>query len=269
MTIKIITGYSNPGGSTTAFINLTNLFNDNGIECILYGPNQWHLDKCNGEKLDIVRLDRTDDFICHYFHPKWQNILPRKYKGKKIYSCHETEVYPVKNVNYKKYDKIHYVSEYQKDWHDVDYSSCVIPNVVDDLKPSLKKSEKVAGIIGSIDNNKQTHISINRALNDDMKVILLFGKITEPEYYEKEIKPLLDSNKNIIYVGHIDDKQKIYDLITDAYLSSLKETWCYVKKECELTETNFHGNTVIDYVAGKSLSNEEILQEWIKVLEID
>jgi hypothetical protein len=54
--IKIITAHSTYGGSTTAFINLTNLFNNNGIECKLYGPHDWHLNKCNSENLIRLKL---------------------------------------------------------------------------------------------------------------------------------------------------------------------------------------------------------------------
>jgi hypothetical protein len=48
----------------------------------------------------------------------------------------------------------------------------------------------------------------------------------------------------------------------------MSETWCYIKRECELTNVNFHGNELIDEVYGESLSNEEILNKWIDILEI-
>ena len=44
--IKILTGYSEKGGSTTALINLTNKFNEANIDCTLYGPHNWHLNQC-------------------------------------------------------------------------------------------------------------------------------------------------------------------------------------------------------------------------------
>ena len=50
--IKICTGWSNPGGSTTAFINLCNLFNESGHECTMYGPHDWHLTKCKGDNIN-------------------------------------------------------------------------------------------------------------------------------------------------------------------------------------------------------------------------
>jgi hypothetical protein len=150
----------------------------------MYGAHEWHLDQCKGEKIGIIKLGRNDNLICHYFLPNWENIIPRKFQGKKIYSCHETEVFPVRNIPYKKYDKIHYVSNFQKEWHNIDHSSVIVPNVVDPLFPNEEKQyTKVAGIIGSIDTNKQTHISIQRAIDDGMVTIILFGKISDYTYF--------------------------------------------------------------------------------------
>ena len=58
--IKIITGWSNRGGSTFAFINLTNKLNEYGYETILYGPHEWHLDKC---KSDLLKNYITEKFV--------------------------------------------------------------------------------------------------------------------------------------------------------------------------------------------------------------
>lgn len=50
--VKILSGWSNKGGSTFAFINLTNELNKNGIDTTFYGPHNWHLDKCKSGLLD-------------------------------------------------------------------------------------------------------------------------------------------------------------------------------------------------------------------------
>ena len=55
--VKIISGYSEKGGSTTAFINLTNIFNENGIDCVFYGPHQWHLDKCKSGTFNDLKYN--------------------------------------------------------------------------------------------------------------------------------------------------------------------------------------------------------------------
>ena len=51
--IKIISGWSNLGGSTESFIKLCNLFNDNNLECVYYGPHNYHLDKCKSDHLSM------------------------------------------------------------------------------------------------------------------------------------------------------------------------------------------------------------------------
>ena len=50
--IKIISGWSDKGGSTFAFINLTNTLNEYGYDATFYGPHTWHLDKCKSGILD-------------------------------------------------------------------------------------------------------------------------------------------------------------------------------------------------------------------------
>jgi hypothetical protein len=40
--IKIISGWSNKGGSTIALIALTNALNAEGYETTFYGPHDWH-----------------------------------------------------------------------------------------------------------------------------------------------------------------------------------------------------------------------------------
>ena len=64
--IKIITGHSDGGGSTIAHINLTNLLNDNGYDCILYGRDKWHLDKCKSGLLTDVQIYDDDIVIIHF-----------------------------------------------------------------------------------------------------------------------------------------------------------------------------------------------------------
>ena len=49
--IKIFSPWTNPGGSTEAYIDLCNLFNNAGFDCIFYGPHDYHLDKCKSRKI--------------------------------------------------------------------------------------------------------------------------------------------------------------------------------------------------------------------------
>jgi len=261
--IKIITGWSNAGGSTVAFINLTKALNAKGIPCTLYGAHQWHLDKCQSGMMGDLKLDTSDTLILHYYDPHWEVRPP--ISGKLIYSCHEKDIRPIKSFKYEIYDKIHFVSRPQKEWHDVDHPFFILPNIVDELRKPASKPKKVAGIIGSVDRNKQTHVSIKRAIDDGMRKVLLFGNISDQNYFN-EIWAKYSGK--FIYKGHINDKQKLYNQISDVYLSSLSETWSYLPKECEMTGTNFHGTDAIKDNFELDMTNEEIVDVWVKELEL-
>ncbi len=291
--VKIASGHSNYGGSTTAFINLCNLFNKNGIECVFYGKHKWHLDKCRSALLTDFCLNRGDSMICHYIHSNSlldlekrcrrnlkeskskiisrlaDMIFPKRSKelNSCVLSCHEKEVFPLQNTNYRFYDEIHYVSEEQRKWHQVNHPYFICANVLDDLKANAGKPSKVAGIIGTIDPNKQVHVSIQRALDDGMERILIYGSVTDQDHYQHDIEPLLKKYPDIIkYMGYSEDKQSIYDSVSHVYHSSISETWGYIKGECELTGTLFHGNSSTD--GYYFMSNDDILNLWVKKLNL-
>jgi hypothetical protein len=259
MKIKIVSGWSNPGGSTTAFINLTNALNQYGIETNFYGPHDYHLQKCSGKKITDLTISKNDNLISHFI--ELGNVMARKH----IFSCHETDVYPLSPRVLTPYRKIHYVSRWQQEWHKVNKPYFILPNILEDLKPNKKPKEKIGGIIGSIDRNKQTHISIVNALNDGCEKILLFGNITDVEYYNSWIKNYIEDKLNygnVYHVGHVEDKQEMYDSVTDVYQSSMRETWGYVKGECLLTSTRYHSNAATNNFW--TLPTEEIIKRWEK-----
>ena len=64
--IKIVSAWSNPGGSTVHFIDLCNLLNDNGFDCTFYGYHTWHLDKCKSGTFNNVYLEEDDILISHF-----------------------------------------------------------------------------------------------------------------------------------------------------------------------------------------------------------
>lgn len=259
--VKIVSGWSNPGGSTTAFINLCNMFNDNGIDCIFYGPHAWHMDKCRGLPLAEAGANPEDNTIFHFI--KVSNKYPVR---KMIYSCHETDLRPVKDIiPIAYYSFIHYVSEFQRDWHNVDHPSKVIPNVLPDLRKKLYKDSDVAGVIGSIDSHKRPHQSIQRALDDGFKEVHLYGAITEPDYFKKEVQPLL--NDNVVWKEYSEDKQDMYNSLHSVYHSSKRETFNYIKAECELTGTEYHGLPENDPKA-TYMDNKQILELWKEALEL-
>jgi hypothetical protein len=133
------------------------------------------------------------------------------------------------------------------------------------LKPSDKTGlEKIAGVIGTFDENKQTHVSIIRALNDNCEKVYLFGTPTQP-YYDMFIKPLLSDK--VIEMGFLDNKQNMYDMVGRVYHSSISEVAPLVKDECSLTNTMFFGNDATD-VPVTTLSNKQIIDKWIEIFEL-
>jgi hypothetical protein len=261
--IKIISGWSDKGGSTFAFINLTNTLNQYGYDATFYGPHTWHLDKCKSGILDSsLSVNEDDKLICHFIQ------LPNRPNASKvILSCHEKNLFEVGKIK-QYWDKVVFLNEKQRDYHS-SYTGdfTILPNLKEALvkKESIDESRKIAGIIGSIDENKQTHLSIQRAFSEGYDKIFLFGNVTDPNYYNSKVKPLM--NENVIEYGFEKDKQKMYDMIDAVFLSSKSEVASLVKDECESTGTKFYGNTATDHDV-INLTNDEIIKEWIKILEI-
>lgn len=261
MLLKIVSGWSGTGGSSTANINLTNLFNANNIDCTFYGPHDWHLDKCKSGKLQTISIDPTDTVISHFIDP--YGIKVRKH----IYSCHEKQVRPLSNSDVSQYDVIHFINEAQKIWHSVDHPSVIIPNVYDDLVPGNKRnsSKGVAGVIGSLDANKQADVSIRRAFEKGYHTVLLFGSGNR-EYFHKVIKTLPEFGKTVHWKGYEHNKQNMYNSVEAVFLSSKSEVDPFVRGECHLTGTKFYGNEHTNN-GSLPLDKSEILEKWIKVLE--
>lgn len=259
--VKIVSGYSDKGGSTTAFINLTNFFNENGIECTFYGPHEWHLNKCKSGLLKDVIYDKEDNVIFHFL-----DLKERPNIKKSILSCHEKWWFPVGKIK-QYWDEVVFLHDQHREYHgDYNGKFVIIPNLKEDLKLSDKTLvSNVAGIIGTIEDRKQTHVSIQRALKDRCEKIYLFGHVGEQSYFENYVKPLIIPNKVILF-GHTTNKQEMYDMIGRVYHSSKGEVACLVKDECYLTNTEFYGNEETQNEVSK-LTNQEILNLWIEVLK--
>jgi len=258
--IKILTGWSNKGGSTTAFIALTNALNAAGYDTTLYGPHDWHLDKCKSGKLDAAKINKDDRVIYHFLQQ------PSKPIAKKVLlSCHEKDLYPVGKVKLF-WDEVIFINQRHRDYHS-DYKGAfrIIPNLKTPLLKSNKTGlEKIAGIIGSFDANKQTHLSIGRALADECEKIYLFGEPNTP-YYHSHVEPLVGDS--VIVKGFLEDKQAMYDMIGCVYHSSKSEVACLVKDECETTGTIFYGNEATDNPPN-ILTNDEIITKWVNALNL-
>jgi len=257
--IKILTGWSHPGGSTLAHINLCNLFNENGYECRLYGPHYWHLGKCKGDLLNTAEFSKEDTVIAH-----WLATAEIPAFRKFILSCHETNLFPLKEKKLDAFDFVHFVSEFQKEWQDVDFPSVVIPNVLSDLKESPLNTG-AAAVIGSIDEHKRTDLSIRRALDDGYEKVYVYGLVTDGDFFEKSVHSLLSNTVEV--KGYVEDKQVMYDSVDAVYHSSDRETFNYIKGECELTGVAYNGLDSADPNA-EYLSSEDILDKWVNVLEL-
>jgi hypothetical protein len=263
--IKILTGHSDPGGSTIAHINLTNLLNDNGYDCTLYGRQSWHLSKCRSGLMQDVNIT-PDDIVVVHFLP----VAKRPNCKMFILSLHEKHLFPLNRYPYQIYDKIHYIRESQRLWQGVNHPYFDCMYVQNQLEANDKTcDEPTAGIIGSIDPNKQVDLSIKRALVSGFKKIKLFGKIVFNDYYMKSVQPYIEQYPDIIEPPtYVENKQDMYDQITDVFHTSKLEVCPYIQGECILTGTNFHGNDQTDeeYVV---MSDQEILDIWVKELELE
>lgn len=257
--VKIVSGWSNPGGSTLHHISLTNLLNENGIDCTFYGPHEWHLDKCKSGHISECKLTVHDTLISHFIQVQTTNVK------KHILSCHETNLFPLKQIPLQNYDMIHFVSQYQKDWHGVNHPSVVIPGMIDDISWS-NPNNRVAGVVGSIDEHKQTHVSVQRALEDGYNKVLLFGDINDKPYFDSEIEPLLHTGK-VIIKNYCEDKEEMYGSVEAVYHSSKRECLPTVQGECLKAgipyfglECNMRGPE--DYL----FDNQQILEKWRNIL---
>ena len=255
--IKIVSGHSAEGGSTTIWINLTNLFNENGYDCTFYGPHQFHMDKCNGKNIKEVKFEPDDIILCH--------VVKLQYKPnvkKMIYVSHEKWWFKIDDgMNY--WDMVVFNHQEQRDFH-LGYTGpyVFIPNPKEPLVPKDKPElDLVAGVIGTIEERKQTHQSIERALADGCTKIKLFGVKNENTPYFQEYMKKYVNDPRIEFIGFTNDKQGMYDSIGRVYHSSLGEVSCLVKDECQYTNTQFFGNEETLHQVSE-LTNKEILKLW-------
>jgi len=262
--VKIVTGWSNPGGSTTCIINLAKKLIDSGYDVEVFGPHDWHIH-------ELARQGYNVGFGSKYFSCKEDDIVishfsmlgPIKAK-KKIYWCHEMSNFMnLTDDMMEPYDKVVFVSETQKKTHSLKSDrSIVIPNFIEEF-PKMKH-ERACGIIGSIDTNKQTHMSIQKALHDGEKKIYLFGNVTDKVYYDNFVKHYVDSGfvSPPMYEA---DKVKMYSMIDKVYHSALYESFGLVKAECYALGIDYMGTVGEDECSYKT--NDEVFELWKEILK--
>lgn len=294
--IKIVSGFSIPAGSTVALVHLCNRFNQGKHDCVLYGPDHWHLDRCRAADISAFYPEKGDMIIVHGIHlysaaelygiqdkiekPQkrvWLKALKdemagrlpgsRKHDGiKLILSCQENEFVPMRQSQYSLFDKIHYVSASQIKYKKFTHNHFVCPNFCDPLGHVEHKPTGVAGVIGSIRKENQTDACIEKALQDGMETVILYGYLFDPVYYFNRIEPLTRKYPGKIrFAGFIDNRQKMYDSLSDVYCHSRK-SWSLVRRECRLTGTRYHGPDLFD--EEDSMPNDRIYDAWKRELEL-
>lgn len=265
--IKILTGYSQPGGSTFAFLNLAKEFIKRGYETELWGPHKWHLKQGSFCKpfFSNSKIKANDRLILHYMKPppKFSEMI-KSYNCRTVYSCHEMWWFDFKKVD-KFYDTVQFVTKEQAEYHNSVKDYVIIPNVREDIKISRPPNVKnIAGIIGSIEPRKKTHISIKRALNDGCDKIIIYGPVQGKSYFDKFVKPLLSSK---VVLGGFESKETIYSSIDRVYHSSVGEVASLVKDECYTTNTLFFGNEHTKNEVS-TWTNDQIIDKWKEVLKL-
>lgn len=288
--IKIVAGTSVPAGSTIAFINLCNQLNARGHDCIFYGPDRWHLDKCKsatasdfspvgGDTIvlhgvdihSIADLDHIQSSIERQRDPQrgldsFKGLFLKLFSDAKkangfklILSCQETDRFPLKRTNYLLSEKIQYSHATQLMYHKVEHEYFICPNFCDPLVPSPSKPGKAAAVIGSIRKDNRIEVAIENALQNGMETVTLFGYLYDPIYFYSQIEPLTKKYPGRIrYAGFVEDRQKIYDSISDVFCA-VSKPWSLVGRECDMTGTRFHG---WDRFEGEFMSNDGIYAIW-------
>jgi hypothetical protein len=287
--IKIVSGFTIPAGSTVALVNLCNQFNRRGYSCTLFGPDKWHLDKCRSADISEFYPEKGDLIIIHnimlfsiaelykigdkieqiqkrtWLSPLNDIILKsiprsRKHAGiNLILTCQANDRFPLKGLKYALFDKIHYADFSQVRYHKIAHDHFICPNFSNPLIPSKGKPDKVAGVIGSIRKENKIDRSIVKALEDGMDTVIVYGYLLDPVYYYRTVEPLTKAYPGRIrFAGFMDNKQKIYDSISDVY-SAVGKPWSLIQKECRLTNTRYHGP---DHDAGESMTDDQIFALW-------
>lgn len=257
--VKIASRWSAQGGSTVALCALCNLFNERGYDCTFYGPHEWHRSHCRSGALQDLSIEKDDRLIAHFI--RFKRRPPARLV---VLSCHEKHLFPVREVKPVFWDCVQYVSESQKRWQGTE--GVVIPNVLPELRASPQRRRHVAGVIGSIDRYKRTHLSIKRALDAGYAVVLVYGRVTDRAYFQTSVKPLLDDGR-VRMLGHEDDRQRIYDSVDEVFHSSRSETFNYIKAECGVTGVRYNGLPEADSGA-EYWDRQRILEAWLRCLKL-
>lgn len=266
--IKILSNWSNPGGSTEAYIDLCNLFNKNGIDCTFYGPHPYHLGRCKSKQIknaNELNLTRDDNLILHHSIPT-AKVQVRKV----ILSCHEKHSFPIawealKQGGSFNWDKIHFITEEQRKWHSIFPEEAVVIGNVINLGFTLENKPVTgcAGVVGSVEKRKRTFESVQKAISDGFQKVRLFGAVHDKNYLNHILEKFGDK---VEVMGFAADKKQIYSSIDKVYHLSRWEIACLVQGECKVLGIPFEGSEFCpDYPIWKEA---DVLSAWKQVLDL-
>lgn len=264
--IKIFSAWTNPGGSTVAYIDLCNLFNKHGMDCMFFGTGDYPQDKCNYKQIknwNDLFLKNDDFLIIHHLHP------PIKFGVKKIiFSCHEKHSFPVAvNIGtpfWEIIDSFHFITDEQRRWHSVfPEESFVIGNYINlGFTLENKRPTGCAGVIGTIENRKRTFESVKKAISDGYKKVLLYGTGPDANYLDDIYRAFGDK---VEHRGYVQNKKEIYSSIDKVYHLSRWEIACLVQGECKILGIPFEGSEFCpDYPIW---TEDQIINAWKEQLQ--
>ena len=211
------------------------------------------MDKCKSAHINECKLTVHDTLISHFIQVPTTNVK------KHILSCHETNLFPLDQIPTGGYDVIQYVSNSQREWHGINHPFKIIPPCVEKIE-WISPRNNTAGVVGSIDEHKQTHKAIEMALSDGFDKVLLYGQITDLPYFEVHIQPLMG---RVEIRNHEDNRASMYGSVEAVYHASKRETYGLVEAECKAAGVPFRGAQNNPEI----LTDEEILERWKTVLQ--
>ncbi len=262
---------------------------------MLFGPDNWHLDKCSSGTLDAFRPEQGDLVIVNdlrlfsvsdfYNLDRLVEESPLSLLSRRLVSlfaplstfskphgirffltCQGDDPRHGNLSRPSLFQKIHYLSDAHQYCANIQHRTFVCPNFVEKLERSGSKPLNIAAVIGSIRAENRIDISLRNALSNGMETVLIYGYLADPIYYYDRIVPLTEKYPGRIkFAGFMDDKQKMYDSVSDVY-SSVRRPWGMVRRECALTGTIFHGPDELTTCC--HMTNDQIFEVWKNELEI-
>lgn len=296
--IHFYSSHTSFGGSTLILSSVVRLLNEAGVPVLFHGTDPWFESLSPYNKADgFPKLKPDDIFVCHLLA-----LLERPNVKKSIYVTHEeTWAFRVANFKCQKcgtagvhkhragsslpavcrpcakrtaeftglvtFDHVVFSSiahekksrSLQTNWG----PSSIIPNPVEVDFVWQPPTEPVAGIIGTVEPRKAPHISIQKAQDAGFKKILLYGN-KAPAYFDEYVAPLL--NEDVRYMGLADDREAMYNSISEVFHYSTQEQALMVLGECKKLGIPFHGSD--DVHDWDLYSDEHIVTAWRNLLEV-